>query len=132
MSFLLVLLAIMVKQGTLGKAINTLIGPYIAYGDRFFMCEPNLPSKWYIRASHFNPQKPKELQVLTGNATFAIPYDDGCWGVYEANNTPVDWTFPNVPVMPYGHYRLRALFGNKSEMANGCWAVHCYVIPKPE
>ncbi|XP_052125623.1 uncharacterized protein LOC127749837 [Frankliniella occidentalis] len=185
MSFLLVPLALMFQEGIHGKAINSLMGPYIVYVERLYMCEPNLPSPWYVRASHFNPHKPKDLQLLTGNATFSSTYDDSTWvkviidvrsnnqwkenafvfnfkkngcrafrdnipqiykdvfkqgevkgpnctlkaGVIKFNNTPANWTFPNFPIMPYGHYRYRVRFG-QLEKLYACWAVDGWIIPK--
>ncbi|XP_052131958.1 uncharacterized protein LOC127751844 [Frankliniella occidentalis] len=188
MSFRLVLLAFAIKEGIHGKGINSFMGRYIIYTDRFYMCEPNLPSKWYIRASHFNPQKPKELQVLTGNAMLSFLTDDSTWlkividvrsnnqwkenafvfyfkdnacralkenipeiynevfkqgevikgahcmvkpGVYEVNKAPANWTCPNIPIMPYGHYRYRSWFGKPEKVSYGCWAVDFHIIPKP-
>ncbi|XP_052127049.1 uncharacterized protein LOC113210445 [Frankliniella occidentalis] len=187
MSLVLVpLLALMCQGGIHGKGINSLIGPYIAYTERFYMCEDNntpLPWRWNLRVSHFNPLKPKELQRLTGNLTGATPFDDSCWskvildtwsnnqwkenafranfknnackalkehipgfyekisrmemkdacmlkpGVYEFNNTSVDWTFPKFAIMPYGHYRFRLLVG-KAERRLACFVVECKIIPK--
>ncbi|XP_026286794.1 uncharacterized protein LOC113212350 isoform X2 [Frankliniella occidentalis] len=47
------------------------------------MCEPDNHSlrwTWYLRASHYNPLKPNELQRLTGNVTIATdPLDNNCW-----------------------------------------------------
>ncbi|XP_026287608.1 uncharacterized protein LOC113212944 [Frankliniella occidentalis] len=188
MSLVLVpLLALMCQEGIHGKGINSLMGPYVAYGERFYMCEANntpLPWRWNLRASHFNPHKPKELQRLTGNLTGSTSLDDSCWakvimdtrsnnqwkenafmanfknnacqtlkenipgfyekifktqmkgacilkpGVYEVNNTSVDWTFPKFAIMPYGHYRFRATVG-KAESQYLCIVVECKLIPKP-
>ncbi|XP_026283711.1 uncharacterized protein LOC113210098 isoform X3 [Frankliniella occidentalis] len=81
--FQLVLLTLLLfQEGNPRKIINSVIGPYIAYGERFYMCEPNnrlLPCRWNIRASHFNPYKPKELQRLTGNVTSTVTVNDDCW-----------------------------------------------------
>ncbi|XP_026287610.1 uncharacterized protein LOC113212946 [Frankliniella occidentalis] len=189
--FLLVpLLALIGTDAIHGKVINSLIGPYITYGERFYTCEPvnpTLPWKWYIRHSHFNPRKPKELQRLTGNVTGSTySYDDSCWGkavvdvrsnnqwkenafvfdfknnpcrafrenmpgifnflykqggvegtckfkpeIYLLNDTPMDWTFPNIPVLPYGHYRVRVSAG-KAEIVFCCLAADVRVIPKLE
>ncbi|XP_052130577.1 uncharacterized protein LOC127751299 isoform X2 [Frankliniella occidentalis] len=32
-----------------------------------------------MRVTHFNPQKPKELQLLSGNMTAPVPIDDSAW-----------------------------------------------------
>ncbi|XP_052129810.1 uncharacterized protein LOC113205631 isoform X2 [Frankliniella occidentalis] len=47
------------------------------------MCQPDNrvpPWSWYVRASHFNPQTPKELQRVTGNFCTTTALDDSLWG----------------------------------------------------
>ncbi|XP_052121116.1 uncharacterized protein LOC127748984 [Frankliniella occidentalis] len=78
MMYALVALALLLPGGQ-GKAINSLAGPYTAYADRFYNCERKTAWAWYIRATHFNPLKPNELQLLTGNMTSERPVDDKCW-----------------------------------------------------
>ncbi|XP_026283710.1 uncharacterized protein LOC113210098 isoform X1 [Frankliniella occidentalis] len=187
--FQLVLLTLLLfQEGNPRKIINSVIGPYIAYGERFYMCEPNnrlLPCRWNIRASHFNPYKPKELQRLTGNVTSTVTVNDDCWakvvvdvrsnnqwkenafvfnfndgacrvlkenipafykqvlkgkdeggctippGVYEVNNTPVDWSFPKVPLLPYGSWRFRLTFG-KAENLYACFVINAKNVPKTD
>ncbi|XP_052120176.1 uncharacterized protein LOC127748869 [Frankliniella occidentalis] len=79
----LVLGLMLSREGIDGKVIKSLIGPYISYGERFYMCPPDngsLPWTWHLHATHFNPYKPKELQRLTGNVTFrSFPLDDNTW-----------------------------------------------------
>ncbi|XP_052128220.1 uncharacterized protein LOC127748621 isoform X2 [Frankliniella occidentalis] len=62
---------------------KTCQGPWTANVERFSMCEePNRPLywRWFFRTSHYNPQKPTELQLLTGNKTGRdVPYDDSLW-----------------------------------------------------
>ncbi|XP_026286954.2 uncharacterized protein LOC113212465 isoform X2 [Frankliniella occidentalis] len=189
MSVILIALALMCQSGIYGKAINSFLGPFLSYAERFYMCEPDnrqLPWTWYLRASHYNPLKPNELQRLTGNVTIANePLDDSCWikiivdtrsnnqwkenaivchfkknayraikenvpgfyerffkrgddkearhfkpRVYEVNNETIDWSYPNVPIVPYGQYRFRVLIG-KAENQYACWVVNSRVIPKP-
>ncbi|XP_026292137.2 uncharacterized protein LOC113216609 [Frankliniella occidentalis] len=189
MAFLLVVLqALMFYDGIHGKVMKSLIGPYIVYADYFNNCEPNLPSTWFLRATHFNPRKPKELQVLSGNWTVSFMFDANTWmksvvdvrsnnqwkenafvlnfknnacralkenapeiynqvfkqaedkgahcalkpGTYEVNNTRAVWNFPNLPVMPYGHYRYRSWFGKPEKVYYGCWVAEAWVVPKPE
>ncbi|XP_052133640.1 uncharacterized protein LOC113217293 [Frankliniella occidentalis] len=84
MSLILIALALVSQAGIHGKAFNSVLGPYISYGERFYMCEePNnrpLAWTWYLRATHFNPLKPNELQRLTGNLTIAdVPFDNSLW-----------------------------------------------------
>ncbi|XP_052128452.1 uncharacterized protein LOC113215105, partial [Frankliniella occidentalis] len=83
MSFRLVaLLTLLCKDGIHGKAINSFAGPYTAYIERFYTCENNVAMAWrvYFRTSHFNPQKPRELQRLTGNVTGVnVTLDDSLW-----------------------------------------------------
>ncbi|KAK3914355.1 Glycosyltransferase family 92 protein [Frankliniella fusca] len=53
-----------------GKTIHSFAGPYTVYADRFYNSEKEeCPWKWYLRVTHFNPQKPSELQIITGNIT---------------------------------------------------------------
>ncbi|XP_052128318.1 uncharacterized protein LOC113205824 isoform X4 [Frankliniella occidentalis] len=189
-SILMALAIITCGQAVHGKGINSMIGPYTAYGERFYMCEPDnrpLPWRWHFRATHFNPYKPKELQRLTGNVTTTIgTFDDNCWmkvivdarsnnqwkenayifnfrknacrvlkenapgfyeqvlkkrevkgvcafnpGVYEADNAPIDWSFPNVPILPYGQYRFRVMVG-RDKTLNACWAADARTIPKSD
>ncbi|XP_026286175.1 uncharacterized protein LOC113211870 [Frankliniella occidentalis] len=186
----LVLLALMSQGGTHGKAINSFLGPYIMYTDRFYLCEPDkrpLPWRWHLRTTHFNPRKPKEKQLLTGNLTGVnMSFDDSCWmkvildarsnnqwkenafiflvkskactryragapalydlffrkreingmcshqpGVYAVENATLEWTFPNIPIMPYGHYRYRMMLG-KAENLLMCGALEASLIPKVE
>ncbi|XP_052128947.1 uncharacterized protein LOC127750689 [Frankliniella occidentalis] len=185
----LVLLTLIFWEGIFSKGFNSLIGPYIAYGERFYNCQPNnrpLPWIWNLRATHFNPYKPKELQRVTGNVKGANgTIDDHCWskvivdirsnnqwkenafvlsfknnacryareytpgvykqilkgedegacirppGVYEVNNTPVDWSFPTVPLIPYGYYRFRVMFG-KAENLYGCWVADAKAVPRTD
>ncbi|XP_026285475.1 uncharacterized protein LOC113211339 [Frankliniella occidentalis] len=187
LAFQLVLLTLMFNEGDHSKAINSLIGPYIVHAERFYMCEPNsslLPWTLNLRGSHFNPYKPKELQLLTGNVTgvngtlndhgwmkivmdirannqwkenafvfnfqksacrAAREHSPNFWkhilkgedrgpcilppGVYEAHNTPVDWSFPKFPSMPYGYWRFRLKFG-KAQDLYGCWVIDAKTIPK--
>ncbi|XP_052125610.1 uncharacterized protein LOC127749832 [Frankliniella occidentalis] len=189
MALLLVPLAVMCHEGTHGKRFNSLVGPFIASVDRYYMCEPNnrpLPWRWHLRTTHFNPHKPKELQHLTGNITANETFDDSCWGrvildawsnnqwkenafvfyfknngckafkenipglydlvfkktetkgtckmkpgVYELNNAPINWTYPKVPIMPYGHFRFRLTIG-RAENLFACLVVECYTVPKVE
>ncbi|XP_026281746.1 uncharacterized protein LOC113208786 [Frankliniella occidentalis] len=186
---LMALAALMlIQEGIHGKGINPVVGLYLAYGERFYMCDNgSLPWKWHVRATHFNPYKPKELQRITGNVTaHTAPLDDNCWGkvvvdarsnnqwkenayvfnfkrngcrvlkenapgfyaalfknselkgpcvikqgVYEFNDVPVEWSFPNVPILPYGHYRFRVMVG-RAENQYACWVADARTIPKPE
>ncbi|XP_026284624.1 uncharacterized protein LOC113210729 isoform X2 [Frankliniella occidentalis] len=154
------------------------------------MCESDnqpLPWRWYLRATHFNPLKPKELQRITGNVTatsgsfdnsdwlkviadtrsnnqwkenaFVFKFNNGACrhfkinspgfyglllkkrevkgacvfkpGVYEFNDAPLNWTFPNFPIIPYGQYRFRMMVG-KAENLYACWVVEGRTIPKLE
>ncbi|XP_052121251.1 uncharacterized protein LOC113216434 [Frankliniella occidentalis] len=186
---IIVTLAFLCQKGIYGKTLNTVIGPYITYAERFYMCEPHnraLPVRWHLRTTHFKPLKPKELQLLTGNLTMTELFDDsfqvkmvldvrsnnqwkenafvvpflrnGCSttrdnvpnffkafsskretkgacvykpGVYEFNDTPVEWTFPNVAVMPYGHYRAR-INVTRLEKLYACLVADARIIPKLE
>ncbi|KAK3921736.1 Urease subunit beta [Frankliniella fusca] len=149
------------------------------------MCDPNRQYRmsWVLRPSHFNPLKPAELQLLSGNMTLTVPITDSLagnasldrwsnnqWkenafvgvfpngacrhtrgnipgvfevffkpgntdvcrieaGVYQVEREPVDWTFPNVPIMPYGFYRFKITY-YKGNDQHFCGAVDCHVIPK--
>ncbi|XP_052126783.1 uncharacterized protein LOC127750141 [Frankliniella occidentalis] len=50
-------------------------------------------------------------------------------GVYEINDAPMNWTFPNIPIMPYRQYRVRIMVG-KAENLHACWVVECRTIPR--
>ncbi|XP_052130795.1 uncharacterized protein LOC127751367 isoform X2 [Frankliniella occidentalis] len=39
-------------------------------------------------------------------------------GVYVVNQEPIDWTFPNFPVLPYGHYQFKIRIGYLSSESN--------------
>ncbi|XP_052124572.1 uncharacterized protein LOC127749637 isoform X2 [Frankliniella occidentalis] len=69
----------LLPQGSHEKAINSFAGPYVAYADRFINCEQQYAWRMYLRATHFNPQKPNELQLLNGNLTATKGFDDNCW-----------------------------------------------------
>ncbi|XP_052121739.1 uncharacterized protein LOC113215340 isoform X1 [Frankliniella occidentalis] len=185
---ILVALALTCQKHIDGKAINTLVGPYIGYVERFSNCEPpdrQLAWRWQLRVSHFNPHRPKELQLLTGNVTGTKePFDNNVWMkitmdvrsnnqwkensfifffkknscqvvrdnipdvyrvlfgspdvksvcsikpvIFVVNNTPVQWIFPNFPIMPYGHYRYNLKIG-KDENLLGWGVAEVGVIPK--
>ncbi|XP_052128313.1 uncharacterized protein LOC113211474 isoform X2 [Frankliniella occidentalis] len=176
--------ALLCQKSIHGKALNTVYGPYTAYTERFYNCErDNLPDQWHLRTTHFNPLKPREVQLLTGNLTVEEPIDDSCcglkvildtrsnnqWkenafifayksnvcrtikenmpgfynlffkkevngacvkpGVYQVNNAPIEWIFPNVPIMPYGQYRFR-LMVHKPDHLIACIVVECRLVPK--
>ncbi|XP_052132768.1 uncharacterized protein LOC127752145 [Frankliniella occidentalis] len=188
MASTLVALALMCSVGIHGRAINSVIGPYIAYAERYYMCEPDnrpLPWRWWVRTTHFNPVRPKVLPRITGNMTSTSgDLDDSVWvktivdvrsnnqwkenafvfkfnnkacqiakvnspgwyevvlkkrevkgacifkpGVYEFHDAPIDWNFPNVPIMPYGHYRARVMIG-KAENLYACWVIEAKAVPK--
>ncbi|XP_052132008.1 uncharacterized protein LOC113209330 [Frankliniella occidentalis] len=153
------------------------------------MCEPpKYPWLVNLRASHFNPYKPKELQLLTGNVTGVnVTVDDGFWiklmlalrsnnqwkdnylvftlndkactnfkvhmpglykilfgpnlnlkeecllkpGTYNVNNTPIDWTFPKFPVMPYGRFKVKLTMGKAEQLAT-CLFIELRHMPKLE
>ncbi|KAK3922671.1 Spermidine/putrescine import ATP-binding protein PotA [Frankliniella fusca] len=172
-------------QGEGSKAINSFAGPYIAYADRIYMCDPDRQHKmaWALRTSHFNPRKPAELQLISGNLTLTLPLTDSLagnatvdrwannqWkenafqgvfpngacrhtrrnipgffelffrpgntdvcrveaGVYQVERRPVNWTFPNFPIFPYGFYRFKIRFIKGNDLLF-CGAVDCHAIPK--
>ncbi|KAK3908601.1 Eukaryotic translation initiation factor 3 subunit E [Frankliniella fusca] len=69
-------------QGEGSKAINSFAGPYTAYADRIYMCDPDRQyrMKWVLRTTHFNPRKPAELQLMSGNMTLTVPITDSLAG----------------------------------------------------
>ncbi|XP_034231875.1 uncharacterized protein LOC117639920 isoform X2 [Thrips palmi] len=176
------------------KAIKTFAGPYIAFGHTFDVCPSENLHVLNIRASHFNPFRPFELQVLVGNATFREDMMDNFWsqvhmavrsnnqwkenafvfnfpnvgcsairdhvpdlyrmlakqsgasmdktvpcrlpaGVWPFKNEPVNWSFPNFPIMPYGRYKFRVSARSNSNKdlrsLSACLEVDCEVIPRP-
>ncbi|XP_026287854.1 uncharacterized protein LOC113213116 isoform X2 [Frankliniella occidentalis] len=167
---LMTLALITCGKGIQGKGINSVIGPYTAFVERFYNCQPDnrpLPWTWNLRVTHFNPYKPKELQRLTDtrsnnqwkeNAFVFNFIKNGCRalkdnapgyyeqvlkkrevkgaccfkpGVYEVNNASVDWSFPNVPILPYGRYRVRAMFG-KADDDYTCSVADARIVPKSD
>ncbi|XP_034240745.1 uncharacterized protein LOC117644986 [Thrips palmi] len=54
-------------------------------------------------------------------------------GQYDVNG-PVNWTFPNFPIMPYGRYRLHLrTLGDpyKDPIVRYCAILDCEIIPRP-
>lgn len=39
-------------------------------------------------------------------------------GNYFVEDKPVDWSVPDVPVLPYGEYRLNVLMGHAENLAS--------------
>ncbi|XP_052122110.1 uncharacterized protein LOC127749150 [Frankliniella occidentalis] len=173
-----------------GNALNSFAGPYIIVIEErgAYRCDPpnvQLPWGWNVRPSHFNPNRPREKQLLTGNiAGENVSIDDSSWativldsssnnqwkenalvlpfkakactafkmnmptlynlfykktetkgvcrlkpGVYTVKNNPIDWVFPNLPILPYGRFRLRATVG-KAENLHACFSADLKIIPK--
>ncbi|XP_052122438.1 uncharacterized protein LOC113213503 [Frankliniella occidentalis] len=179
------LLALLCRMSTHGRTLNSFAGPYIAFAERFYNCETNLslPWQWAFHPSRFNPYKPRELQLLTGNLTARnVDMDDSWWlkvildvwannqwkenafvlffknracsslrantpsfyehvfkreikdrciikrGVYEVRNAPIEWVFPNIPIMPYGRYKHRSTSGKADKYL--CLSGEFHAIPK--
>ncbi|XP_052125733.1 uncharacterized protein LOC113217572 isoform X2 [Frankliniella occidentalis] len=134
-----VLLALMNQKDGYGKSLNTFAGRYIAYGTKFYNCDQTqLPTSdkptwnWYLRFTHhFNPLKPEELQRFDGNVTGLEEVNDNCWGVSILSDTPMDWSFPYFPIMPYGEWRFRLSYGPPGQKrASGCHIAEAVTIPK--
>ncbi|XP_026284249.1 uncharacterized protein LOC113210453 [Frankliniella occidentalis] len=51
-------------------------------------------------------------------------------GVYRVDQEPIDWNFPNFPIVPYGHYKFRIMSGIGNDMAV-CLINEVHLIPKP-
>ncbi|XP_052131140.1 uncharacterized protein LOC127751518 [Frankliniella occidentalis] len=84
MSYILVaVLVLLCQSDILCKNINSFAGPYIVYNERFYMSELKNRTflwKWNLHATRFNPYKPREIQLLTGNVTGVnVSIDDNCW-----------------------------------------------------
>ncbi|XP_026285472.1 uncharacterized protein LOC113211336 [Frankliniella occidentalis] len=193
LAFILVVVVLTNQSGVYGTTILSSIGPYKAVTERFLDFEHSesqnhsRPWRWHLRTTHFNPQKPKEIQLLNGNVTAVNrTFDDSLpaavildirsnnqWkenafvfrfrkractalrtnipffydalfkksemkgvcshgpGVYEVNNVPVEWTFPNVPIMPYGVYRFRLMCGREEDLIFS-GAAECRLVPRLE
>ncbi|XP_026279285.1 uncharacterized protein LOC113207109 isoform X2 [Frankliniella occidentalis] len=62
------------------KRINSFAGPFTVYGTKFGVCDspPDKPwpSQVYLRPTHFNPAKPNDGQILTGNVTMPEGLND--------------------------------------------------------
>ncbi|XP_052126203.1 uncharacterized protein LOC113215181 isoform X2 [Frankliniella occidentalis] len=180
--YMLVTVTLVNHEGTDAKAIKSFAGPWIVYADRFSVCENEGDWKWNLRVTHFNPQKPNDLQLISGNLTVSRSVNDSSWaranlavrnnnqwkqnafifefkdkacslvtvhipgfyrtffgkvrdpcvlraGLYEVDREPIDWTFPKVPIMPYGHYLFKLRFGYEKDTV-ACVLAECHVVPK--
>ncbi|KAJ1528379.1 hypothetical protein ONE63_006794 [Megalurothrips usitatus] len=88
----------------------------------------NFPSS---ACSSFYDNMPDISRIVFGGLTKPTP----CvrQGVFKFNDQPVNWTFPNVPVMPYGYWRLRFASGpKKAKQASICVIVEAHTIPQPK
>ncbi|XP_034244362.1 uncharacterized protein LOC117647001 isoform X2 [Thrips palmi] len=65
------------------KRLNTFAGPFIAYGHSFSPCESDGGAVIHIRATHFNPLRPYDLQLLTGNFTIKENIGDDSWSLVD-------------------------------------------------
>ncbi|XP_052126969.1 uncharacterized protein LOC127750172 isoform X2 [Frankliniella occidentalis] len=188
-AFELVFLALIIQRGVHSKSIHSIAGPYIIYFDRLYACEPidpTLPWRHHFRLTRYNPYKPSEAQLLTGNLTGELPIDDSCWGkmnvalwannqwkdnafvvgfkdtvcsrykenapslwelffkgteekgkvgclikpgFYEYKNVPARVVFPNVPVGPYGRYKMSVWVGKADKMYY-CFVGEFRLVPK--
>ncbi|XP_034250749.1 uncharacterized protein LOC117651101 [Thrips palmi] len=50
---------------------------------------------------------------------------------YEVNDKPVEYVFPSVPTMVYGHYRFRLESGYRGSTPEACFIAEVRVVPKP-
>ncbi|XP_034241228.1 uncharacterized protein LOC117645270 [Thrips palmi] len=57
------------------RQINTLAGPYIAYGNRWDTC-PSENVELPVRLGHFNPLRPYDPQTLSGEVTYKEDFGD--------------------------------------------------------
>ncbi|XP_034251882.1 uncharacterized protein LOC117651715 [Thrips palmi] len=86
--------------------------------------------------SGIRDQIPDFFRVLAKHSGASMDRREPCVlpaGHYILKNEPVNWTFPNFPVMPYGRYRLRirSRTARDSPVTRFCILVDCEVIPKP-
>ncbi|XP_026293312.1 uncharacterized protein LOC113217572 isoform X1 [Frankliniella occidentalis] len=52
-------------------------------------------------------------------------------GVSILSDTPMDWSFPYFPIMPYGEWRFRLSYGPPGQKrASGCHIAEAVTIPK--
>ncbi|XP_052129708.1 uncharacterized protein LOC113215648 [Frankliniella occidentalis] len=52
-------------------------------------------------------------------------------GVNILSDTPMDWSFPYFPIMPYGTWRFRLSYGQTGQKrASGCHIAEAVTIPK--
>ncbi|XP_034232281.1 uncharacterized protein LOC117640127 isoform X1 [Thrips palmi] len=175
-----------------GRNIHWYAGPYLGFVHQFEVCPSVERVVLIFRISHFNPVRPFDNQILSGNMTFRVDVMDNHWtfvdfavrsnnqwkenafimnfpktgcsslrenvpdffriiakysgastdkavpcrvpaGRYIFSNEPVNWTFPHFPVMPYGHYRIRARArpSSTSTRINFCMILDVEAIPKP-
>ncbi|XP_034238324.1 uncharacterized protein LOC117643504 [Thrips palmi] len=65
------------------KNINNFAGPYIAFGHKFDPCPSDGTIEVLIRASHFNPARPYDLQTISGNLSSKEDMKDNYWSRVE-------------------------------------------------
>ncbi|XP_034239148.1 uncharacterized protein LOC117644072 [Thrips palmi] len=58
------------------KQLNSFAGPWIAYADKYYMCEGDYHWSWSLKPTHFNPARPLDVQRLTGWANATTPMTD--------------------------------------------------------
>ncbi|XP_034246777.1 uncharacterized protein LOC117648375 [Thrips palmi] len=61
------------------KSINTFAGPYIAIIHKLDSCPSDGTLQLNTRVSHFNPSRPYDLPIFTGNATLKEDLRDNYW-----------------------------------------------------
>ncbi|XP_052129051.1 uncharacterized protein LOC113202244 [Frankliniella occidentalis] len=97
-------------------------------------------NQWKLNAFHFNKTKNNCSDCRKDSPQwFRAMYNQDpnapgpCLvkkGLYIMNGTAVDhFNAPRIPVLPYGHYRLRAINGIQNRML-GCMMSEIKVIPK--
>ncbi|XP_026274207.1 uncharacterized protein LOC113203641 [Frankliniella occidentalis] len=90
----------------------------------------NFPAKG---CSALRDNIPDFARVMIGEAFVNSPSCLVKPGVYIVDNQPVNWSFPNVPIMPYGHWRAHIAYGKiKSPTADFCASFEAHTIPRPK
>ncbi|XP_052123387.1 uncharacterized protein LOC113205224 isoform X2 [Frankliniella occidentalis] len=88
----------------------------------------NFPSKG---CSVFREQAPDWYRVLLGDVITSGKECTVPPGVYPIEKQSVNWTFPNVPIMPYGFMRFHSTFGRARE-TDFCFQAEFHSIPRPK
>ncbi|KAK3908042.1 tRNA-dihydrouridine synthase B, partial [Frankliniella fusca] len=102
-------------SGLIATSIGSPIaGPYLINSEFVKTCEGRETTSYWqsrVKLSKFNAKEPVVFQTLSGNTTITHDVDDTFWGLYIHDNAPLNMSFPNFPILPYGYYRIEMNMG---------------------